>query len=119
MSVAAADASTASWIQTGGVLAFASLVMWHLRDLKPTLEGVKTTLVNVQLLLAGILERERMKGENRARRAIARANGVPDAVGDELTEPINVPELLPPKQVRARTAPGGYSIQRPRGGEGG
>lgn len=53
-----ADGSLASWIQAGGVVAFATAVLVELRGIRPTLTGIKE-------VLAALLERERIRNDRR------------------------------------------------------
>lgn len=78
----ATAATTASWIQAGGVLAFAGAVLWELRQLRPIMAEVKT-------VLASLLERERMRAEQRAQ--IIAAQAVPAQVWDDTTDAIGEP----------------------------
>lgn len=105
------DGTTASWIQAGGVLAFASAVLWQLRDLKPILKAVADTLLQVQLTQAALLERERVRAEAKAARDAA---GVPAQTwAEETTQPI-IERATPPG---GNPVPGGgYRIIRPGGG---
>lgn len=95
------DATTASWIQAGGVLAFAGAVLWELRQLRPL-------IAEVRQVLASLLERERMRAEQRAQLLAAQA--VPNQVWDDETDAIAEPLR------RHRTPPrgGNYGPIRPR-----
>ncbi len=59
MSDAEQSTAIAGWVQTGGVVAFAGAVLWELRLMRPILAEVKS-------VLASLLERERMRSEQRA-----------------------------------------------------
>lgn len=113
------DPALASWIQSGGVVAFAGVVLLWLRDYKreiqanvaPVVTRLVETMQKVETTLAALLERERARAERLAAQdaAARRDAGVALAPADEEnTQPI---ATIP---VRRRTDPGGYSYQRPR-----
>lgn len=54
-------------IQTGGVVAFASVVLLLLRRLEPLLTGLKSELTEMRITFAAWLERERIRDERRKR----------------------------------------------------
>lgn len=63
---------TASWVQAAGVLAFASAVLYELRQLGPLVKAwttvvgeVKTELGKVREVLSALLERDRIRAERR------------------------------------------------------
>lgn len=112
------DASLTSWVQTGGVVAFAAAVLYQLRELKPFLKDLTSTLTLVQTTLASLLERERARAERiaaqDAQRAAAVINPVPEQFED-LTGPIEVPRR--PTQTPARGT--AYAQHRPKTSGGG
>jgi hypothetical protein len=61
------DGQAASWIQTGGVLAFAAVVLFELRKLGPVLNAWVSTMGEVKEVLAALLERERIRDARRTR----------------------------------------------------
>jgi hypothetical protein len=106
-----ADGSLTSWLQTGGVLAFAGAVLYQLRELKPFLKDLVETLTLVRTTMAALLERERARAERIAAQEAARAMSapLPETFEGELTGPIEV-------GAPRRTPPGGYSQHRPKTG---
>jgi hypothetical protein len=111
--VTGGDGSLTSWVQTGGVLAFAGAVLYQLRELKPVLKEVGEILSQVRSTLAALLERERARAERIAAQDALRARGdsrsllgearvVEVAPEDEdFTGPIDV------QRVKAATPPRG------------
>jgi hypothetical protein len=99
------DGSVASWVQAGGVLAFASAVLWQLRDLKPLFSEIGRVIADVEKTLAALLERERIRHE---RQAAADAARVP-ADDEGLTPPLGVATRL----SRAQSQPGTYGPFKP------
>lgn len=113
------DPSIAGWIQTGGVVAFASAVLLQLRDMKPLFKAIGDTLTEVRTTLSALLERERARAERLAAQDAARRAAAVTPVGgvpllpfddeDEVTNPIAI-------KPRAATSPGLHGPSRPRGG---
>lgn len=112
------DASVVSWVQAGGVLAFAAMVMWRLEKylggLEPTIKAFDKTMDEVKTVLAQLLERERFRDERRA--AVETAHNRFRLYSDapESPEPREWEETPPlgtigPRTQRARTNPGGRS----------
>jgi hypothetical protein len=99
-----ADASIASWVQAGGVVAFAGAVLWELKQLRPIMGEVKS-------ILSSLLERERMRAEQRAQ-IIARQQAVPHQVWDDVTDAITEPVPKVRRKTPARPF-GGYGPSRP------
>lgn len=91
------DASVASWVQAGGVVAFAGAVLWELKQLRPIMSEVKG-------ILASLLERERMRSEQRAE--LIRQQATPHYVWDDVTDAIGEP-------VRRRTPARGLGTYGP------
>lgn len=107
------DGSVASWVQTGGVLAFASLVLLQLREIKPVLTKVTEVLSEVGKTVAQLLERERARAERIAAAEAARRELGPVRAdyGAPAPEPVDWEETPPlgtiaPRVTRARTNPG-------------
>lgn len=109
------DAQAASdWLRTGGVGAFAGVVLYLLFQLRPIFKALLKTLVETKEVLAALLERERARAERIAANEAARAAAAGESWDDDETKPIAV-------KTRARTNPGGipisqYSVKRPGGG---
>ncbi len=104
------EQSAASWIQTGGVLVFAGVVLWELRQLKPTLAAWVSMMGEVREILAATLERERIRGEARRRRD---SSDPPNRVFAE-DESTNLHDIMAKsKRERARTPRGGVRPPRP------
>ncbi len=104
--------AVASWIQAGGVVAFAAAVLWELRLMRPILTEVKT-------VLASLLERERMRGEQRAELIELRRRHEESAPShrhedfSDATDAVSLPPL-PPQKPKAKhkipSNPRGYPI---------
>ncbi|HEY1554781.1 MAG TPA: hypothetical protein VGF94_08105 [Kofleriaceae bacterium] len=112
--------TTASWLQAGGVLAFAVLVLVLLRELVPLLKALYEVLSKVRETLAALLERERMRGERLAATDAQRRMMLPPEADfdDPPTNPIAIP--LPSTR---RTPPHGvpigvYGPKKPGGRDG-
>lgn len=124
------DGSTASWIQAGGVLAFAGAVLVQLRDfrreLAPLLKGIGETLGFVQTTMSALLERERARAErlaaqDAARQAQAnmRKQAVPESSwdGEGNTGAIEIPIEQPKKRMQTQPGVESPSYRSPaRGG---
>ena len=103
----------ASWVQSGGVLAFSALVFWLLRQLLPVLGEIKECLHEMRVTLGALLERDRMRDE---REAADRARTAPvprQSIGlRAVPEPESWDEdetpLAEAPRHRARTAPFGH-----------
>lgn len=54
-------------VQAGGVLAFASVVLYILRELRPVLKDVAAQLFEMRITFAALLERERLRDQRRKR----------------------------------------------------
>jgi hypothetical protein len=61
------SSNAAGWIQTAGVGGFALLVLYLLRELRPILKAVSAELFEVRLIIAALLERERIRDARRRR----------------------------------------------------
>lgn len=115
---------TASWIQTGGVLAFAGAVLWELKQLRPLIKewieerrADRDLIGEVKTLLAQLLERERMRSEQRAqllRRKAESDQPLPEQ-WEDVTDNVSIPTPVP---KRAHTAPFGlpYGPMTPKKG---
>lgn len=67
-------AEVAPWVQTGSLLAFAGAVLWELRQLRPLFERLvserqedRSLIADVRVILAALLERERIRDERKRR----------------------------------------------------
>jgi hypothetical protein len=113
-------ATTASWLQTGGVIAFAAAVLWELRQLRPLIKGWieerqrdRDLLSEVKIILGALLERERMRGEQRAKlikQGRLPPDDAPDEAFDDITDNVSLPEQKPKRQGTGHTPPAGYPI---------
>lgn len=88
----------AGWVQAGGVVAFAGAVLWELKQLRPIMSEVKQ-------VLASMLERERMRSEQRAQ--LIEQRRPTHEIFDDTTDAVALP-LTPPK--RPRSNPRGYPV---------
>lgn len=110
--VADLDPSTFSWMQAGGVVAFAGAVLLFLRDLKPLLKDIRdeyteirTESAMVRQTLNTLLQRDALRSQVRSERR-SRETSQPDMrtpieVHDEVTG--QVEEMLPLPPPRPRT----------------
>jgi hypothetical protein len=113
--------ATASWIQTGGVLAFAAAVLWELKQLRPLIkewidqrEKDRGLLNEVKTILSVLLERERMRAAQRD--LLLRQAGVttppsstpPPLPADQNWDLDNTGAVEVPLQKRPKTNPQGY-----------
>lgn len=64
------DSSVSELLQAGGVLAFAGVVLYLLRELRPILKDLKTELFEMRITLAALLERERIRDDRRKRESM-------------------------------------------------
>lgn len=129
--VAIADPTLTSWIQTGGVVAFASLVFYELRQLRPLVKEWieqrkedRGLLAEVKNILSVLLERERMRSEQRAKLLRLSAERMGGAPEDWDTDDTGAFEVETPSRPvkRPKTNPHGhpsgeYSILRRKPGE--
>lgn len=118
MADSAGAGELAGWIQTGGVVAFASAVLlWlrdHKREITPVLTELGKTLGTVNSTLSALLERERARAERLAAiDAIRRGEGVPQRRWNDDEDGNTQPIVVASKQGRARTepGPGEYSVR--------
>lgn len=113
------DGSVTSWVQTGGVWAFAGAVLWELKQLRPVIKEWIDALAKVReeitasakahaevrVVLAGILERERWRDEQGPYREgphrVARATSLVDPSGAALPRARTggVPVEIEPEQT--------------------
>jgi hypothetical protein len=98
--------NVASWVQAGGVVAFAAAVLWELKQLRPIMSEVAQ-------VLAKMLERERMRAEQRAQLLQLQQGGerrapIPVEGWDDTTDAVAMP-VKPPKK-RSATSPRGYPV---------
>lgn len=116
-------AALSGWIQTGGVLAFAGAVLWELKQLRPLFKAMieerqkdRETMTEVKVVLSSLLERERMRAEQRAQLIELRRRGDsdrpvsrrPQENYDDTTDAVAMP--LQPIKKRHRSNPGGHPI---------
>ena len=111
----AGDASLASWVQAGGVIAFAGAVLMQLREIKPFLGELTKTLGEVRTTMASLLERERTRAERLAAQDAARqamqfktGGAVPENWDGHPTGTIEIPHehSTPTPKKRMQTNPG-------------
>jgi hypothetical protein len=117
------SSSTASWIQAGGVVAFGALVLVILRQLKPVLDAVQVTLMDVGRTMAALLERERVRGERIAAADAQRRQQLAILEADFDDPPTNPIAMRVPKSA-LRTPSHGvpvgrYGPMKPGDGDGG
>lgn len=81
--------TTTDAVQAGGVLAFASLVLYILKELRPVLKEIASQLFEMRITFAALLERERVR-DMRRKRESSGPQPVPVAVDpdDETTDMI-------------------------------
>jgi hypothetical protein len=91
--------AVASWVQAGGVVAFAGAVLLELKQLRPIMSEVKQ-------VLASMLERERMRAEQRAQ--ILQQQGIPENRWDDVTDAVSMPVQKP--ILKRRSPPRGYPV---------
>lgn len=105
-----ADSSLASWVQAGGVVAFATAVLWELRGLKPTLRKIED-------VLAALLERDRIRGERRRdssgphHRPSSHSERPPEWSDGETTDLYQLAEMK--RRGKAKTPAGGIRQPQP------
>ena len=100
------SADAASWIQAGGVVAFASAVLWELRSQRPVLQSIKE-------VLAALLERERIRGERRRDPSVQ--NVRPPTWSDgETTDLADLVDMQRKYKGKRKTPPMG--VRHPRAG---
>lgn len=92
--------SLSSWLQTGGVIAFAGAVWMQLRKLEPFLDGLNKTM-------AALLERDRMRDAARA------VTAPPVDEWEETTAVATPPKPKRRTPVGGTPVTGGYSHVRP------
>lgn len=81
--------TTTDAVQAGGVLAFASLVLYILRELRPVLKGlseiiagVREEIFEMRITFAALLERERVR-DIRRKRESSGPQSIPVAIDPE------------------------------------
>ena len=72
--------TTTDAVQAGGVLAFASLVLYILKDLRPILKEISVQLFEMRITFAALLERERVRDMRRKRESSVMSPPPPVAV---------------------------------------
>jgi hypothetical protein len=117
-----ADPALTSWLQTGGVLAFAGAVLWELRQLRPLIKDWieqrqqdRDLLGEVKRILSVLLERERMRSEQREKLIkMGRRADTPVGWDDDDTGAIEVerPTLKRPKTNPLGVPTGEYHYTR-------
>lgn len=99
-----AGLTTADVIQTGGVLAFAGLVLYIVRQALPVLAGLREELFEMRITLAAILERERIRDVRRRRESSGpHPAAVPAEVDDETTDIVALMDRQREAAKRRRT----------------
>lgn len=97
--------TSTDFLQAGGVLAFAGLVLYLLRELNPTLKGLRSEMFEMRITIAAILERERIRDARRRRESdqpITRSrhhqerpnlHAIPEEVDSETTDLVKLIEI--------------------------
>jgi hypothetical protein len=110
--------NVASWGQTGAVVLFAAAVLWELRQLRPLIkewieqrQADRDLLADVKNILARLLERERMRAEQRTKLLKMRGGEVDEAWDEDVTDAVTEPvPRQPSRPVKMKSPPHGYPI---------